>query len=86
MPAHKPIEKPEDLKGFKIRLPVVPYFIEPRCVSDADQFCRGVQRAADRVVDGQENALVLIEVFFLRKEPVFAKGCQAAPASHEDRY
>ena len=61
----KPIEKPEDLKGFKIRLPVAPYFIalfqrlgaSPTPINFAEVY----SALQTGVVDGQENPLVLID-------------------------
>ena len=55
----KPIEKPEDLKGFKIRLPVAPYFIalfqslgaSPTPINFAEVY----SALQTGVVDGQEN-------------------------------
>jgi tripartite ATP-independent transporter DctP family solute receptor len=61
----KPIERPEDLKGFKIRLPVAPYFIalfqrlgaSPTPINFAEVY----SALQTGVVDGQENPLVLID-------------------------
>src|ERR1700737_1834972 len=61
----KPIEKQEDLKGFKIRLPVAPYFIalfqrlgaSPTPINFAEVY----SALQTGVVDGQENPLVLID-------------------------
>jgi tripartite ATP-independent transporter DctP family solute receptor len=61
----KPIEKPEDLKGFKIRLPVAPAFIElfkhlgasPTAINFGEVY----SALQTGVVDGQENPLILID-------------------------
>jgi TRAP-type C4-dicarboxylate transport system substrate-binding protein len=61
----KPIEKPEDLKGFKIRLPVAPYLIalfqhlgaSPTPINFGEVY----SALQTGVVDGQENPLVLID-------------------------
>ncbi len=62
----KPILVPEDLKGFKIRLPVAPLFIalfkHLRRVADPDSILGEVYSALQTgVVDGQENPLILID-------------------------
>src|SRR5215831_2288489 len=62
---NKPIEKPEDLKGFKIRLPVAPAFIElfkhlgasPAAINFGEVY----SALQTGVVDGQENPLILID-------------------------
>jgi tripartite ATP-independent transporter DctP family solute receptor len=61
----KPIEMPADLRGFKIRLPVAPYFISlfqhlgasPTPINFAEVY----SALQTGVVDGQENPLVLID-------------------------
>jgi len=61
----KPIDRPEDLKGFKIRLPVAPYFIalfqslgaSPTPINFAEVY----SALQTGVVDGRENPLVLID-------------------------
>ncbi|MBI3515418.1 MAG: TRAP transporter substrate-binding protein [Proteobacteria bacterium] len=61
----KPIEKPDDLKGFKIRLPVAPAFIElfkhlgasPAAINFGEVY----SALQTGVVDGQENPLILID-------------------------
>jgi TRAP-type transport system periplasmic protein len=61
----KPIEKPDDLKGFKIRLPVAPYLISlfqhlgasPTPINFGEVY----SALQTGVVDGQENPLVLID-------------------------
>ena len=61
----KPIETPADLRGFKIRLPVAPYFISlfqhlgasPTPINFAEVY----SALQTGVVDGQENPLVLID-------------------------
>jgi TRAP-type transport system periplasmic protein len=61
----KPIEKPEDLKGLKIRLPVAPYLIalfqhlgaSPTPINFGEVY----SALQTGVVDGQENPLVLID-------------------------
>jgi tripartite ATP-independent transporter DctP family solute receptor len=61
----KPIQTPEDLKGFKIRLPVAPYYIalfqrlgaSPTPINFAEVY----SALQTGVVDGQENPLVLID-------------------------
>jgi TRAP-type transport system periplasmic protein len=61
----RPIEKPEDLKGFKIRLPVAPAFIElfkhlgasPTAINFGEVY----SALQTGVVDGQENPLILID-------------------------
>src|SRR5205085_160421 len=61
----KRIDKPEDLKGFKIRLPVSPHFIalfkhlgaSPTAINFGEVY----SALQTGVVDGQENPLVLID-------------------------
>jgi TRAP-type transport system periplasmic protein len=61
----KPIEKPEDLKGFKIRLPVAPLFIalfkhlgaSPTPINFGEVY----SALQTGLVDGQENPLILID-------------------------
>jgi tripartite ATP-independent transporter DctP family solute receptor len=61
----KPINSPDDLKGFKIRLPVAPYYISlfqhlgasPTPINFAEVY----SALQTGVVDGQENPLVLID-------------------------
>jgi tripartite ATP-independent transporter DctP family solute receptor len=61
----KPIETPDDLKGFKIRLPVAPAFIElfkhlgasPVAINFGEVY----SSLQTGVVDGQENPLILID-------------------------
>ncbi|MBV8165628.1 MAG: TRAP transporter substrate-binding protein [Alphaproteobacteria bacterium] len=61
----RPIEKPEDLKGFKIRLPVAPAFLElfkhlgasPAAINFGEVY----SALQTGVVDGQENPLILID-------------------------
>jgi tripartite ATP-independent transporter DctP family solute receptor len=61
----KPIEKPEDLKGFKIRLPVAPYLIalfqhlgaSPTPINFGEVY----SALQTGLVDGQENPLILID-------------------------
>jgi len=60
----KPIETPEDLKGFRIRLPVAPYLIAmfqhlgalPTPIGLAELY-KALQTG---IVDGEENPLILI--------------------------
>jgi tripartite ATP-independent transporter DctP family solute receptor len=61
----KPIVTPDDLKGFKIRLPVAPAFIElfkhlgasPTAINFGEVY----SALQTGVVDGQENPLILID-------------------------
>ncbi|HEX3954143.1 MAG TPA: TRAP transporter substrate-binding protein [Stellaceae bacterium] len=61
----KPIEQPDDLKGFKIRLPVAPYLIalfqhlgaSPTPINFGEVY----SALQTGVVDGQENPLILID-------------------------
>ncbi|MBV9860953.1 MAG: TRAP transporter substrate-binding protein [Alphaproteobacteria bacterium] len=61
----KPIEKPEDLSGFKIRLPVAPYLISlfkhlgasPTAINFGEVY----SALQTGLVDGQENPLILID-------------------------
>ncbi|MBV9862252.1 MAG: TRAP transporter substrate-binding protein [Alphaproteobacteria bacterium] len=61
----KPIEKPDDLKGFKIRLPVAPGFIalfkhlgaSPTAINFGEVY----SALQTGLVDGQENPLILID-------------------------
>lgn len=61
----KPIRTPEDLKNFKIRVPVVPLWVQmfktlgaaPVSLPIAEAY----QALQTKVADGQENALALIE-------------------------
>jgi TRAP-type transport system periplasmic protein len=61
----KPINTPEDLQGFKIRLPVAPYYISLfRHLGAAPtpiNFSEVYSALQTGVVDGQENPLVLID-------------------------
>jgi TRAP-type transport system periplasmic protein len=61
----KPINTPEDLKGFKIRLPVAPYYISLFRHLGASptpiNFSEVYSALQTGVVDGQENPLVLID-------------------------
>jgi TRAP-type transport system periplasmic protein len=61
----KPIETPADLKGFKIRLPVAPYYISLFQHLGASptpiNFSEVYSALQTGVVDGQENPLVLID-------------------------
>ena len=61
----KPIKTPEDLKGFKIRLPVAPYYISLFQHLGASptpiNFSEVYSALQTGVVDGQENPLVLID-------------------------
>jgi len=59
-----PIEKPEDLKGMKIRVPTIPYYVKtfealganPTPIAFGELF----QALEQRIVDGQENPLTNI--------------------------
>src|SRR5208283_4145826 len=61
----RPIEKPEDLKGLKIRLPVAPYLIalfqhlgaSPTPINFGEVY----SALQTGLVDGQENPLILID-------------------------
>jgi TRAP-type transport system periplasmic protein len=61
----KPIASPDDLRGFKIRLPVAPYFIalfqrlgaSPTPINFAEVY----SALQTGIVDGQENPLILID-------------------------
>jgi tripartite ATP-independent transporter DctP family solute receptor len=61
----KPITSPDDLKGFKIRLPVNPYLISlfrhlgasPTAINSNEMY----SALQTGIVDGQENPLVLID-------------------------
>ena len=63
--SRKPIEKPDDLKGFKIRVPVAPAFVElfkhlgasPVTINFGEVY----SALQTGVVDGQENPLILID-------------------------
>jgi tripartite ATP-independent transporter DctP family solute receptor len=61
----KPIQSPADLKGFKIRLPVAPYYISLFQHLGASptpiNFSEVYSALQTGVVDGQENPLVLID-------------------------
>ncbi|HKM70299.1 MAG TPA: TRAP transporter substrate-binding protein [Stellaceae bacterium] len=61
----RPIEKPEDLKGLKIRLPVAPYLISLFQHLGASptpiNFSEVYSALQTGVVDGQENPLILID-------------------------
>ena len=61
----KPINSPEDLRGFKIRLPVAPYFIalfrHLGAAPTSMNFSEVYSALQTGVVDGQENPLVLID-------------------------
>jgi len=61
----KPIRSPDDLKGFKIRLPVAPYYISLFKHLGASptpiNFSEVYSALQTGVVDGQENPLVLID-------------------------
>jgi tripartite ATP-independent transporter DctP family solute receptor len=61
----KPIASPDDLKGFKIRLPVAAYFISLfrhlGASPTAINFNEVYSALQTGVVDGQENPLVLID-------------------------
>jgi TRAP-type transport system periplasmic protein len=62
---NKPIRTPEDLKGFKIRLPVAPYYISLfqhlGAAPTPINFSEVYSALQTGVVDGQENPLVLID-------------------------
>jgi TRAP-type transport system periplasmic protein len=62
---NKPINTPEDLKGFKIRLPVAPYIISLfrhlGASPTAINFNEVYSALQTGIVDGQENPLVLID-------------------------
>jgi len=61
----KPITAPDDLKGFKIRLPVAPYLISLfrhlGASPTAINFNEVYSALQTGIVDGQENPLVLID-------------------------
>jgi TRAP-type transport system periplasmic protein len=61
----KPITSPDDLKGFKIRLPVAPYLISLfrhlGASPTAINFSEVYSALQTGIVDGQENPLVLID-------------------------
>jgi tripartite ATP-independent transporter DctP family solute receptor len=61
----KPITSPEDLRGFKIRLPVAPYLISLfrhlGASPTAINFNEVYSALQTGIVDGQENPLVLID-------------------------
>src|SRR5581483_5576710 len=61
----KPINSPDDLKGFKIRLPVAPYLISLfrhlGASPTAINFSEVYSALQTGIVDGQENPLVLID-------------------------
>ncbi len=61
----KPITSPDDLKGFKIRLPVAPYLISLfrhlGASPTAINFNEVYSALQTGIVDGQENPLVLID-------------------------
>ena len=61
----KPINSPDDLRGFKIRLPVAPYLIalfrHLGASPTAINFNEVYSALQTGVVDGQENPLVLID-------------------------
>ena len=62
---NKPITGPNDLKGFKIRLPVAPYLISLfrhlGAAPTAINFNEVYSALQTGIVDGQENPLVLID-------------------------
>ena len=62
---NKPITGPDDLKGFKIRLPVAPYLISLfrhlGAAPTAINFNEVYSALQTGIVDGQENPLVLID-------------------------
>jgi len=61
----KPIEKPEDLKGFRIRTPVAPEFValfkHLGALPTAINFGEVYAALQTGLVDGQENPLILID-------------------------
>ncbi|HZT89031.1 MAG TPA: TRAP transporter substrate-binding protein [Stellaceae bacterium] len=61
----KPIEKPEDLKGFHIRVPVAPQFValfkHLGAAPSAINFGELYSALKTGLVDGQENPLILID-------------------------
>jgi TRAP-type transport system periplasmic protein len=61
----KPITSPNDLKGFKIRLPVAPYLISLfrhlGAAPTAINFNEVYSALQTGIVDGQENPLVLVD-------------------------
>ncbi len=61
----KPIATPEDLQGFKIRLPVNPFLISLfrhlGCAPTALNFSEVYSALQTGIIDGQENPLVLID-------------------------
>ena len=61
----KPITSPDDLRGFKIRLPVAPYLISLfrhlGASPTAINFNEVYSALQTGIVDGQENPLVLID-------------------------
>ena len=61
----RPIQKPEDLKGFKIRVPVVPLWVSMFSALGAAPVSIPLSEAYSalqtKVADGQENPLVLID-------------------------
>jgi tripartite ATP-independent transporter DctP family solute receptor len=61
----RPIGKPEDLKGFKIRVPVVPLWVSMFTALGAAPVSMPLSEAYSalqtKVADGQENPLVLID-------------------------
>jgi tripartite ATP-independent transporter DctP family solute receptor len=63
--SNKPIRTPEDLKGFKIRVPVVPLWVSMfKSLGGAPvslPLSEAYQALQTKVADGQENPLALIE-------------------------
>jgi tripartite ATP-independent transporter DctP family solute receptor len=61
----RPIQKPDDLKGFKIRVPVVPLWVSMFSSFGAAPVSLPLSEAYSalqtKVADGQENPLVLID-------------------------
>jgi TRAP-type transport system periplasmic protein len=61
----RPIQKPDDLKGFKIRVPVVPLWVSMFSSLGAAPVSLPLSEAYSalqtKVADGQENPLVLID-------------------------
>jgi tripartite ATP-independent transporter DctP family solute receptor len=60
-----PVEKPDDLKGFKIRVPVVPLWVQMFTALGASPVSIPLNEAYSalqtKVADGQENPLALID-------------------------
>jgi TRAP-type transport system periplasmic protein len=67
--SNKPIEKPDDLKGLKIRIPVTPLWVSSFKALGASPTTMNLTELYSalqtKVVDGQENPLVQIDTYRL---------------------